>query len=673
MRPPAALVFLVLACECREETPTGVEAPDPGSVTLHRLNRAEYNNTVRDLLGTDLRPADDFPPDDHGYGYDNIADVLSTSPLHVELYEWAADLLVDEALDIPLSEPLDLLWEAEDEEALEHSTGGGYDGYWNLWSDGSISTTVEVPVDGTYTLSARVWGQQAADEGVMVSLDVNGLSIETFEVWEESDDPVTLSVDVALNRGVHQLSVTFLNDYYVPENGEDRNLIVDWLAFTGPADPEVLVNPIREALVTCEPSSSAPLDCAAEILEPFATRAWRRPVTEAELDGLLDLVSLALDEEDSFDAGLGLGMKAVLMSPHFLYRVELDPDPDDPTTHPLTAWELATRLSYFLWSSMPDAELFAAAADGSLMEDEVLEVQVRRMLADPRAEALVDNLAGQWLYIRAIDDTIPDSWTYPDFDEDLRDAMQVEMEVFFQSFITDDRPITELLTATESWVEPRLAAHYGLEVPDEGQWMDVSAVGRGGVLTQAGLLTALSHPTRTSPVRRGKWVLGQLLCMEPPPPPAGVEALPEDTGSAGSMREQLERHRTDPSCNSCHQMMDPIGLGLESYDGIGAWRTHDADGLVIDATGELPDGRSFNGAGELSAVIADDEHLAECVAEQISVYALGRGLTGEDEPYQSAITARFREGELRFSELIVAIVLSEPFRARRAVLEEDAE
>jgi hypothetical protein len=315
---------------------------------------------------------------------------------------------------------------------------------------------------------------------------------------------------------------------------------------------------------------------------------------------------------------------------------------------------------------MPDAELFEAAAAGELQNPAEITRQVRRMLADDRSDALVDGFANQWLYIRDIDNVFPDIWIFPDFDEALREAMIREMELFFESFVHEDRSMLELLTAPDTFVNERLARHYGIEGVRGPEFVRVSLDGlpRSGILSQAGLLTVLSTPLRTSVVRRGKWVLGQLLCAEPPPPPPGVEGLMADEIEAATLRERLEIHRAQPACAACHAAMDPIGFGLENYDGIGGWRELD-DGLPVDSTGVLPDGREFSGAVELSGILSEDQRFTQCLVDQLYTYALGRGVIETDRPYLRDIARGFIDANRRFEELAIQIATSEPFRNRR--------
>ena len=660
------------------------EPNDPGNVTLHRLNRTEYNNTVQDLFGTEQTPAENFPADDQGYGFDNIADVLSISPLHFELYELAARGLVDEALYIPFVEPSVFFFEAEQSIG---SVGGPNGQSWNLWSVGTISNTFTAEKSGTYQVRARMWATQLGDEWAESSLLFDGAVFYTEDIEATADGPEIIQGEAYLAAGTHEVAVSFNNDAYLPDEGLDRNLYVDWFEVTGPLDTldAAPVNPIREALVICEPGEGETFEaeeektvepiegdgnegCVQEILEAFVPRAWRRPVTPEEMAMLVGLYTLAASEGAEFDEALSVPLIATLLSPHFLFRVELDEDPTDPTPHLLSDHELASRLSYFLWSSMPDELLLQAADEGILQDPVVLAEETLRMLADPKSVALVDNYAGQWLYLRGLWDAAPDKWAFPEWTGELQASMASEAWLFVYSFITSDRPMTELLTSSTSFVDQALADHYGLEglelAPGEFAEVDVTGVNRGGFLRQAGLLTTLSFPTRTSPVKRGKWVLGQLLCMEPPPPPPGVEGLIDDSEEATTIAEQMKQHSADPACSGCHSMMDPIGLGLENFDGIGRFRTEDK-GFPIDASGALPNGMEFEGASGLIDHLSNDTNLTHCMSEKLLTYALGRGVETADDPYLEDITNQFVEGGLTFSQLVLSIVTSEPFRMRR--------
>lgn len=665
-----ALPLLFLLASCGKAEPDPLENGDPGRVTLHRLNRAELDNTWRDLTGTILQPATQFPADDSGYGFDNIADVLSTSPLHIEMLESSIDQILAQDL-LPGTLPAQTYWiEAEaTDAALDMTTGGACCGGWMVWTWGSIGYTLDLPADGTYELTVRAWGTQAGTDLVNMDLGIDGVVADNVDVAGESEDQAeTYSVSVDTTAGTHRFFAEFTNDFTDGNTGADRNLVVDWLEVTGPIGASSGRPANYDRLFVCDPAQTGAQACAQQIAQTFGGKAWRRPLTNDEVARLVELYQTAVDSGSEFEEAVGVMAKGILMSPHFWYRVEVDPDPSDPTPHALSSYELASRLSYFLWSSMPDDELFAVAGDGSLLEDEVLEAQVRRMLADDKATAVVDNLAGQWLHIRAVDNAFPDVVSFPEWDEQLRASMREEMSRMASSIFLEDRSMLDLLTVEETEIDSRLAEHYGLPAPASGwEVADLSDTERMGWLTTAGLLTATSYPGRTSPVRRGKWVLSNLMCETPAPPPGNVDTF-LDTGDAmdgESLTEQLARHRTDPLCASCHQSMDPIGLGLENFDGIGMWRNTDELGELIDAAGELPSGFEFHTPRELTAHLATDPKFARCIALKTFTYSLGRAPKVTDWPYLDTVEEQFASGDYRFEDLAVAIALSEPFRMRR--------
>ena len=660
--PIALIAFLLLSPGCKNNEPD--TDPDPGRVTLHRLNKAEYNNTVRDLLGTSLTPADDFPDDDFGHGFDNIAETLTLSPLHLEMYERAATQLIDEALHIPIAEPITWQFEAEDANASTGgSTGGGT--AWNLWSNGTLGATFTAPEDNRYRITTRCFGQQAGPDLVQMAMLVDGIAVDTIEVDATAGNWSTYATETTINEGLHLVEIAFLNDYYNPPT-EDRNLVVDWFEVEGPLDITQPTNPLREALLTCDPADIGNDACGREILGRFAFRAWRRPLEDGELDALMAFITDAEQMGEGFEEGLRSALIASLVSPHFIFRVEIDQQPETREPFELRPYELASRMSYFLWSSMPDDELFALAEDASLSDPAVLIEQTFRMLDDSKSTALTDNFAGNWLYIRSLDDAAPDPWYFGDWSQELREAMGTEMRLQFDRIIREDLSMLELINGEQTFVNEILALHYGIPGINGPEFQQVSlqGTGRRGFLTTGGLLTSLSYPARTSPVRRGKWVLGQLLCSEPAPPPPGVEGLEESEGEGETLRQTLARHRQDPSCAICHDTMDNIGLAMEQFDGIGAWRDQD-NGIDIDATGALPDGRSFDGAAELSEVLAEHEDLADCITRTTFMYALGRGLMGGDRDYLDAINAEFVASGHSFSDLAATIVSSKPFRMRR--------
>ncbi|MEL6345421.1 MAG: DUF1592 domain-containing protein [Myxococcota bacterium] len=637
---------------------------DSGRVTARRLNRNEYNNTVRDLFSTALTPADDFPDDDFSGGWDNQADALSLSPLHLEMYEQAAQELIDIELATPIIDSQEWYIEAE-ADAVTATTGRAGTETYNLWSNGSLYTDVTVPAAGTYRLQARMYGAQAGPDDAQASLDIDGIARATVDVAATSAAPEIYSVEVELEAGTHSIGVSFLNDYHRPDQGLDRNLLVDWVSLEGPYGASTEPSAARSRYFTCDPAVAGESECAETVLMNFTTQAWRRPATSEDVAWLMTLYDLSRTSGGGWEEAVKLGIQAALLSPRFVFRLEIDAAPEAAEARLLDGYELASRLSYFLWASMPDEELFSKAADGSLLEDAELETQVRRMLADPRAQSLVDHFAGQWLKIRAVDEVEPDYQLFPDFDEELKTSMKTEMELFVEGILLSDRSMMDLLTAEETYVDRRLGEHYGLTIEADGF---VPAVvtdhRRAGLLGKAGLLTALAYPTRTSPVKRGQWVMANLLCEAPPPAPAAVEGLPE-SGEATSLREQMEQHREDPSCATCHRVMDPIGFSMENFDPTGAWRTTDDFGFEVEAAGTWPGGPVFEDMVDLSAALAEDDKVAFCMTQKAFAYGLGRPAGVEDLVYIDQITEQFINGGHRFADLAVAIVTSETFRRRR--------
>ncbi|MBK8237388.1 MAG: DUF1592 domain-containing protein [Deltaproteobacteria bacterium] len=646
-----------------DSTGGGAEAQDPGRVTLHRLNRAEYDNTMRDLFwGLDVSPAENFPADDHSFGFDNIADVLSVTSLLFDLYERAVDGVLDAAFTSTGGGET-VRGEAEGGTATGGSTLGDA---WLLSTTGTVTLPFEVATAGDYTVRVRAWQQAAGPEDAELELTVDGVAHGTTAVAATVDAPGVYEFAVTLDAGTRSISAGFTNDYYDMATSADRNLAVDWIELEAPGGPGGATD-VRAKLLTCEPVAGSEATCAREILAAFAPRAWRRPLAPGELDELVALTQSALDEGDGFEDALRHALKAVLLSPYFVFRVEIDPDPESTTPHPVDDYELASRLSYFLWSSMPDDELFAVAEAGTLGDPEVMAEQVVRMIDDERAEALMANFAGQWLYIRAVQpDIVKDALLFPDYDPELNVAMRTEMELFFRSFVTERRSLRELLTAEESFVDARLAGLYGVPAPAGTGFSPVSLAGanRRGILTMAGLMTVLSHPQTSSPVKRGKWVLEQLLCAPPPPPPPNVSPVPAEPLPDASVREQLEEHRKNPSCAGCHNLIDPLGLGLEHYDPIGAYRTSDG-GKPVDASGNLPDGTTFQDGLEMVTLLSTRDDFTRCTVQHAATYALGRGMGDADAPYIDEILANAEEGGFALEDLALAIATSDIFRMRQ--------
>jgi hypothetical protein len=638
-------------------------AEDPGRVTLRRLNNTEYNNTIRDLFyGLDVAPADVFPADEVSFGFDNIADVQSVTPVLFELYERAAEQTIDAALaDVVSADTM----HAEAEE-LGGSVGQASGGVWALSSNGTITAPVDASADGDYVVRVRAYGQQAGPDLPNMTVEVDGLLAQSFDVAETSAAPGEFTVDVAMTAGPHQVTVAFTNDFYDAAVPADRNLYVDWIEVEGPTGGAA-GSGVHDLILTCTPAPGGEADCAEEIVTEFGRRAYRRPLTTDEVTALVTVMTTAQDEGSDFEDAMKVTLKAILVSPHFLFRVEVDPDPASLVPHPLGDYELATRMSYLLWSTMPDDELFDLAAAGMLQDETVIAQQVARMLSDGRADALVDNFAGQWLFLRNLDNELSKDYDlFPEFDADLQVSMKTEAELFFRTFLEEDRDLRELLTADDTFVDARLAELYGLPAPAGAGFERVSLEGvpRRGLLTQGGMMSMLAHATTTSPVRRGKWVLDQLMCIPPPPPPPGVEVPPLEPSEGGTMREQLAQHRVDPACAGCHALMDPIGLGLENYDAIGRYRTIDA-GVTIDASGELPGGVTFDDGLQLIDAIANGDEYSSCTVEHTMTYALGRAVESEDDPYIDEIITDWEAGGMSLRSLLVALVTNDTFRMRR--------
>lgn len=624
---------------------------DVGRPTIRRLNRAEYNNTVRDLLNDTTAPADGFPADDFGRGFDNNGDVLSTAPLLVEKYEAASMKLARAAIAAEITTGVTVRVEAE---AATTTVGAAFNGTaWNLYSNGTVSTAQMALAAGPYTFSARVLGQQAGPDPVRMALLVDGTQVATFDVTNTVMQ--TFSHQVTVSQGSHTFAVGFLNDFYL--NGLDRNLVVDWLEVTRPATVAA------GRVMTCDPSTGAV--CVKQILSGFGRKAWRRPLTTAEVDKLAALVTVATQEGDSVQVGLELALQAVLLSPHFLFRVELDPNPASLVAHPVSDYELASRLSYFLWASTPDDALAAEANAGTLSSN--LEAQTRRMLKSPKAQALVTQFAGSWLGSRAVEDVTTSGTLFPGVTPALKKSMRSQMERFFQAFLDEDRSALELLGSDFAYLDDALATHYGLARPGTTSLSRVSVAEaeRGSILGHAGVLTLTSHASRTSPALRGKWVMGRLLCEEPPPPPAGVQGLKPEATPGASLRQQMEAHRANPGCAACHKVMDPIGFGMENFDAVGRKRTVDDTGVAIDSSGKLPDGRSFNGLAQLSSTIKQDDKLPHCMSRELFVFGLGRENSRADACMLRDITNDFKAKGHRLPELIVSLVKSPAFTQRR--------
>ncbi len=662
VRPPQSEVDAVIAW-IDARVARDARADEPVRPVLRRLNRAEYSNTIRDLLGVDFDAAAEFPSDDVGYGFDNIGAVLSIPDMLLEKYVLAAERIARDAVVIEdaANAPVQRVEGAKLSTSKQSNARGKRR---VLFTNGDTGFDARFPRDGEYVLRARVWGDQAGPEACSAALRLGRDEKGRFEVPALEAAPQIVEARFRANAGKRRIAIAFLNDYYKPEEPDksrrDRNLVVDWLELEGPVDPAVLSDFQRRIL---DPETRG---TQRDVVAWLARRAWRRPVARDEVDRLMALAGT----EEGFEAGVRVALQAVLVSPHFLFLVESDPAAASGP-HAISDHELATRLSYFLWSSLPDEALQAVAGAGKLEEPDVLRAQVRRMLRDGRSSALSRNFAGQWLQTRALDRVTPDADLFPDWDRALAVAMRAETEMFFDAVLRERRSVLELVDADFTFVNERLAKHYGMAGVrgDEMRRVHLEPGARGGVLGLASVLTVTSNPTRTSPVKRGKWILENLLDAPTPPPPPGVGVLDESpkASASASLRERLEMHRTNVDCASCHARLDPLGFGLENFDATGAWRASE-HGRAIDAAGDLPDGRKFDGPAELKALLKKDGSFVRCLARKLAVYALGRGLSEVDEAAVDDLVET-RADSPALEDLIQGHVASELFRTRPGTAE----
>jgi hypothetical protein len=648
------------------------QKPDPGRVTARRLNKFEYNNTVRDLLAVKFKPANDFPADDSGYGFDNNGDVLSLSPVLMEKYLAAAEKIAKTV--IPGDELPKATIERHKRPADRHPLPDDYAVKHNF------------PAQGDYTIRVNVSGRH--DPMNLVFL-IDGTEAGEYLVDIDRDKPRIAEFKLHVPYGEHTLSaaLTFDAARILPPpkppkpdaaakkqekpSNPDPDPSLNYIEVLGPYHP--LPPPPSESYKRLFICGHAPgrhtEECARLDLANLANRAYRRPATKHEVDALVHFVEMAQQQGDSFEQGMRVALEATLISPHFLFRVERDPEPSNPSTaHRLTDFELASRLSYFLWSSMPDTELWRLADQNQLRDPQVLTAQVKRMLTDPKSNALVENFAGQWLELRNLNSVKPDPDKFPEFPA-LRADMRRETELFFDSILHENRGILDFIDGKYSFLNERLAKFYGVPGVKGEQFrrVDLSAIPeRSGILTQASVLTVSSYPNRTSPVIRGKYVLENILNDPPPPPPPNVPSLDDSTvGMVRSMRAQLEAHRANPVCASCHTRMDPLGFGLENYDAIGHYRTMDGK-FPIDSTGTLPSGKSFTNAAEMKTILRTNGlAFAQCLTEKLMTYGLGRGMERFDKPAIQAIGKTAAADGYRFDTLILEIAKSMPFQMRR--------
>lgn len=683
--PEASYVSAIQSIEATLDA----QKPNPGrSDTFRRLNRTEYQNSIRDLLALDVDVANLLPADESSHGFDNIT-VGDLSPTLLERYLNAARKISRLAVGVtsraPNGETFNLPPDLTQEEQ--------FDGL-PLGTRGGKSLRYTFPVDAEYEVQIRLARDRNEHvEGIAgsheVELLIDGASVQRFTVkpppsgQDHSGIDKHLNLKIPIKAGPHTIAAAFPRltgalleterKPYQSHFNMDRHPRIQPAVYSitingpynakGPGD-----TPSRRRLFVCQAKSASDEQCAKKIISTVARRAFRRPVNDADLQAPLRFFK----EQSSFDTGIEMALRAVLVSPEFLFRVESDPANVAPkTAYRLSDLELATRLSFFLWSSIPDDELLDAAIAGKLKQPAVLERQVRRMLADQRSSVLVTNFAEQWLYLRNLNSTMPDMRVFAGFDDNLRQAFRTETELFVGDIVRQDRSILDLLSANYTYVNGRLAKHYGIPNVYGSRFQRVEFGNdstRGGLLRQGSILTVTSYATRTSPVIRGKWVLENILGVPPPPPPANVPALPEkvSTSKPMSMRERLAEHRDNPACRGCHQLMDPIGFALETYDGVGRYRKTE-DGKPLDVSGGLPDGSKFSGVDGLQkALLLRPEIFAGTFTEKLMTYALGRGVETTDGPAVRKIVRETKEKDFKFSSFILGIVNSTPFQMRRS-------
>ena len=693
--------------------------PNPGRPAVHRLNRSEYANAVRDLLGMDISSIDIpslLPTDDSGYGFDNIGDVLSVSPLLMEAYLTASRKIVRFALGDPKARPVTASYEIPryvlQETRMSEDLPFG--------SRGGISVRHNFPADAEYVMKVRL---QKNDDYLILGLGkprqldifVDGKQIKELTIGgdefrkaavakikgkneKDIQEQYLRTADESLEfrfvatAGTHTIGLTFpgityetegvyqpaVTDYdYAMDYGHpDVEPAVGGVMIDGPYDAKGPgETPSHRKVFSCNPTNAQDAGpCARKILGRLARRAFRRPVSAADVDNLMKIYQSGMasaKDAPEFEEGIRAAIQRILVDPEFLFRIERDPSGVAPgTAFQLSDVELASRLSFFLWSSIPDDELLDLAERNKLKSPDVLERQVHRMLTDARSEALVSNFAGQWLYLRNVQKVWPNPDVFPDFDVNLRDDFQRETELLFQSIVREDRSIVDLLRNDYTFVNERLAHHYGISniYGSHFRRVPITDENRRGLLGQASILTVTSYATRTAPTIRGRWVMENILGTPPPPPPPNVPSLEEKKGSDGkplTMRQQMEAHRANPACASCHSRMDPLGFALENFDATGRWRVKDGN-ATIDSSGVLPDGTKFQGAAELRKILlSHPDQFVTTVTEKLLTYAMGRGVEYYDQPAIRKLMREAAPGGYRWSALVTGIVKSVPFQMRR--------
>jgi hypothetical protein len=662
--------------------------PNPGRPAVYRLNRLQYANAIHDLIDLEFDSAALLPADDSGYGFDNIGDVLTVSPSLLEKYLAAAAKISRFAIGDPKLSPTSTEYQIPadtvqtERESFDLPMG----------SRGGIAVRHHFPLDADYVIKVRL--QRGKDATTIVGmaqahqLDIrlDGKRIKLFTVRGQtrrrgedeeengSDNALDdgLEVRIPIKAGLHLIAVTFLKDTIKQEGlpSSDRNQAffegVGSVSIAGPYNVRGSGDtPSRQKIFVCRPARRDDEEaCATRIVTNLARRAYRRPIRSDEITELLAPYNVARDE-GGFEQGIRMALQRILVSPNFLFRVESDPaNAASGSAYRINDVELASRLSFFLWSSIPDDELLSLAEGGKLTDPNLLQQQVKRMLADPRANTLVTNFVGQWLYLRNMETILPDPAAFPDFDENLRTALEKETELFFESMVREDRSVLDLLRADYTFLNERLARHYGIPGIRGSEFRRVTLANeeRKGLLGKGAILTVTSYPNRTSPTLRGKFLLENLLGSPPPPPPPNVPSLKEDKDASQlTMRERMQLHQANAVCASCHSRMDPLGLALESFDGLGRWRPG------VDSSGTLPDGTHVDGpVGLRNILLNKKDQFVETVTERLLTYGLGRGVEPFDMPSVRKIVRDAATNDYRWSSLIMGVVNSTPFQMRRA-------
>lgn len=690
-----------------------VAQPNPGRGAIHRLNRTEYANAIRDLLDLEIDVTALLPADDESYGFDNIADVLKVSPSLLEQYLAASYKVSSLAVGDPATAPISQFYRVPPDRAQDDHIEG-----LPLGTRGGLLMRHNFPLDAQYDFSVKLlrnivgymtgleWPHQLEitvdGERVFIApvggAEDNRMSDENMSLAGDRIDE-RLRVRIPVKAGPRVVGVAFIrktsaeSDEPLQPFTRDHDLqnmngipLIDYVDIRGPYEATGSGDtPSRRRIFVCRPTSSRRADriderpavagddtaCARRILSLLARRAYRGPVTDAEVDALIGFYQEGRqgEERSAFEAGIQNALRLILASPRFLFRAEPDPPGAAPgTLHRLDDFALASRLSFFLWSSIPDDQLLSVAARGRLKDPVVLEQEVRRMLADPRAGAFTTNFAAQWLFLRNLQSHLPDNMTFPNFDDNLRQAFRRETELLFDSVRREDRSVLDLLDADYTYVNERLARHYGIPNVYGSQFRRVTLTdeNRRGLLGQGSVLTVTSYPNRTSPVLRGKWILENILGTPPPPPPPNVPALTEngEDGNVSSVRERLEAHRKNPVCASCHRVMDPLGFSLENFDAVGQWRTRE-EGGTVDTSGQLADGTNVDGPVSLrQALMKRPDRFVGTMTEKLLTYALGRGLEYYDMPLVRAIARESANSKYRFSSIVLGIVKSTPFQMK---------